>query len=95
MGESCGETVQPFRSKSQNTLFECMEQESPESSSGAQVEKRKQEHVTRMKLVHMIEQQEYRCKYSGIELTPETASLDHVVPVSKGHRTSFFFLQEG
>ena len=40
--------------------------------------------INRASLVKLIEQQEYRCKYSGIELTPDAASLDHIVPVSKG-----------
>jgi len=40
--------------------------------------------MNREHLVKMIEDQEYKCKLSGIELTPNTASLDHVIPVSKG-----------
>lgn len=35
-------------------------------------------------LVKLIEKQGYRCAISGVELTPELASLDHIVPVSKG-----------
>jgi CRISPR/Cas system Type II protein with McrA/HNH and RuvC-like nuclease domain len=31
-----------------------------------------------------LRQQNFRCAYSGTELTPETASLDHILPVSKG-----------
>jgi hypothetical protein len=40
--------------------------------------------VTQSFLVKLIEKQGYRCAISGAELTPEIASLDHVVPVSKG-----------
>jgi hypothetical protein len=40
--------------------------------------------LNRSYLVALIEEQGYRCKLSGIELTPETAALDHIVPVSKG-----------
>jgi hypothetical protein len=28
--------------------------------------------------------QGYRCYLTGLELTPETAALDHIIPVSKG-----------
>jgi hypothetical protein len=40
--------------------------------------------LNRSYLVALIEEQGYRCKLSGIELTPDTASLDHIIPVSKG-----------
>jgi hypothetical protein len=40
--------------------------------------------LNRSYLVALIEEQEYRCKLSGMELTPEIAALDHIVPVSKG-----------
>lgn len=32
----------------------------------------------------MIESQAYLCAISGWSLTPETASLDHITPVSRG-----------
>lgn len=32
----------------------------------------------------LVEAQGYRCVFTGQELTPETASLDHIVPVSEG-----------
>jgi 5-methylcytosine-specific restriction endonuclease McrA len=35
-------------------------------------------------LMNRLRQQEFRCALSGIELTPETARLDHIVPVSQG-----------
>ena len=40
--------------------------------------------LTRTYLVDLIKRQQYRCSLSGIELTPETAALDHVVAVSNG-----------
>jgi hypothetical protein len=40
--------------------------------------------ITQSFLVDLIEKQQYRCAVSGIELVPEIASLDHIVPVSKG-----------
>jgi len=36
--------------------------------------------LLRMKL----EEQEFRCVYSGRELTPDACSLDHITPLSKG-----------
>jgi 5-methylcytosine-specific restriction endonuclease McrA len=35
-------------------------------------------------LMAMIESQGYRCAYSGRELTPETATVDHRLPISRG-----------
>ena len=32
----------------------------------------------------LIEKQKYRCALSGVELTPETAALDHIVPITDG-----------
>lgn len=40
--------------------------------------------VRQSDLMAMVEQQQYRCALSGIELTPQTAALDHIVPVSRG-----------
>jgi 5-methylcytosine-specific restriction endonuclease McrA len=35
-------------------------------------------------IMGMIETQGFRCALSGRQLTPETASLDHIVPLSRG-----------
>jgi 5-methylcytosine-specific restriction endonuclease McrA len=35
-------------------------------------------------LMQLLRLQECRCALTGIELTPETARLDHVIPKSKG-----------
>lgn len=40
--------------------------------------------VTARRLLHLLQQQHYRCALSGRELTPDNCSLDHVVPVSRG-----------
>jgi hypothetical protein len=32
----------------------------------------------------MLERQQYRCALSGRKLTPQTASLDHIVPIRDG-----------
>lgn len=34
--------------------------------------------------MNLVEEQNYRCALSGRELTPETASIDHVVPIARG-----------
>jgi len=35
-------------------------------------------------LMAMLEKQEYKCALSGRPLTPETASIDHILPICKG-----------
>ena len=40
--------------------------------------------VTSAGIRSILERQGYRCALSGEELTPETCSLDHIVPLSKG-----------
>lgn len=40
--------------------------------------------ATAIELKNKVEQQRYRCALSGRKLTPETAQLDHQVPVSEG-----------
>jgi 5-methylcytosine-specific restriction endonuclease McrA len=40
--------------------------------------------VTTDNVLRLIEWQHYRCALTGRALTPETASLDHIVPVRSG-----------
>lgn len=40
--------------------------------------------VTAKMIMELIERQQFRCALSGRLLTPETASLDHMVPLSRG-----------
>lgn len=40
--------------------------------------------VTAKQILGLIEKQGYRCALSGRQLTPETASLDHIEPLSRG-----------
>jgi CRISPR/Cas system Type II protein with McrA/HNH and RuvC-like nuclease domain len=35
-------------------------------------------------LLSLVERQGMRCAYSGRALSPETASIDHIIPVSRG-----------
>ncbi len=42
------------------------------------------ETVTAKQVFDLVEQQQYRCALSGRKLTPETASLDHIVPLGRG-----------
>lgn len=44
----------------------------------------KAEKATADELKRMVEKQEYRCALSGVKLTPDTAQLDHIVPLSEG-----------
>ena len=39
--------------------------------------------VTGKQLKLLLEKQEYRCAYTGELMTPETASLDHVIPLGR------------
>ncbi len=40
--------------------------------------------ITSAKLLELLERQERRCALTGRALAPETASLDHIIPVSAG-----------
>ena len=40
--------------------------------------------VTAKMIFELIERQNYQCALSGRQLTPESASLDHIVPLSRG-----------
>lgn len=44
----------------------------------------KNEKVTAKALLKLIEAQSHKCALSGVDLTPENASLDHIVPLSAG-----------
>lgn len=39
--------------------------------------------VTAKMIMRMIEQQQFRCALSGRTLTPESVSLDHIIPLSR------------
>lgn len=47
----------------------------------------------RKQLRDLIESQEYRCALSGIKLSPDTAEVDHKIPVSVGGDHSIENLQ--
>lgn len=40
--------------------------------------------ATAKELMQLIEKQNYKCALSGIDLSPQVAELDHIVPRSKG-----------
>lgn len=42
--------------------------------------------VTAHEVVRLLEDRDYRCALSGRELAPETAALDHVMPIARGGR---------
>ena len=58
-------------------------QETP-SASEKDAAPRGQTRVTAKRLLELLKRQDYRCALSGVELTPETASADHIVPVQRG-----------
>ena len=39
---------------------------------------------TAKRIRRMIEMQDFRCAMTGIDLTPDDANLDHIVPVAAG-----------
>jgi len=39
--------------------------------------------ISAKQVMAMVERQQFRCAISGRELTPETASLDHITPLSR------------
>lgn len=49
--------------------------------------------VRQSDLMKLVESQQYRCALSGIELTPETAALDHITPVAIGGEHAIANLQ--
>jgi 5-methylcytosine-specific restriction endonuclease McrA len=44
----------------------------------------KVETITTKQILALLEKQQYRCAVTGWMLTPETASIDHRIPYSKG-----------
>ena len=48
------------------------------------VGKQKRKKANSKQLLELIESQQYRCALSGIELTPDSAALDHIEPLSNG-----------
>lgn len=48
---------------------------------------------TRKKLEALIEKQEYKCAITGLLLTPDTASCDHIVAIKKGGQNAMSNIQ--
>jgi len=44
----------------------------------------KKKTITAKQVLELVKQQGFRCPISNRELTPETASLDHIVPLGRG-----------
>jgi len=42
------------------------------------------QNITATEVVELVQRQGYLCAISGRKLTPETASLDHIIPFSRG-----------
>jgi 5-methylcytosine-specific restriction endonuclease McrA len=61
------------RTRQATTESECAPKEKGASNS-----------VKWSEIKQLVESQEYRCALTGLPLTPATASLDHVIPLSRG-----------
>jgi 5-methylcytosine-specific restriction endonuclease McrA len=60
-----------------------------DGGSGLQVRPQTEERECSAKIkgsqiLELIEMQDYRCNLTGVQLTPQTASIDHKEPLSKG-----------
>lgn len=42
------------------------------------------ENITSKQIMALLEKQKYKCALTGWDLTPETASIDHIIPLAKG-----------
>jgi 5-methylcytosine-specific restriction endonuclease McrA len=42
------------------------------------------EKITAQRLLNLLRLQDFRCALTGIPLSPDTAALDHIVPISRG-----------
>lgn len=40
-----------------------------------------------MEVLKLLKRQKYRCALTGEKLAPDTASLDHIIPVSRGGKS--------
>jgi hypothetical protein len=65
-------------------LGELMYQAGSGGQSGPTPPQKPRAVISRIALLGLIENQGYRCAMTGRQLTPETASLDHKVPLSRG-----------
>lgn len=43
-----------------------------------------EQRATAAEMLAILKRQQYRCALSGRQLSPETAQIDHIVPISKG-----------
>lgn len=52
--------------------------------SGSVFNPKADDKVSRKELMRLVKSQEFRCALSGLEITPESSELDHIIPYSKG-----------
>ncbi len=52
-------------------------------------EYQKPKHTMRLSKRNIFLRDRYRCQYCGVEVTDQTATLDHVLPQSKGGKTTW------
>lgn len=64
-----------------------------ESSQGRRGMSARKGNVSRTELFTQLERQRYRCALSGLELTVDNATADHITPVQKGGETKIENIQ--
>ncbi len=81
-------------SKRKNTpqQMEKMVQQREQEPADESIKKRKRS-IKARELFELLENQEYTCALSGVELTPENVSCDHIVALEKGGRHDISNLQ--
>lgn len=64
-----------------------------EQKSTREVSKKRTRSIKAADLFKLLEKQEYICSLSGVELTPENVSCDHIVALEKGGKHDIANLQ--
>jgi len=54
------------------------------TTRGLKIKMKSESSVTAKRLMEILQKQNFICPISGRALTPETASLDHIIPLSRG-----------
>ena len=89
----CDESVrQPSQCKNSSNEVETMVQQRQQQYAQKNVKKRNRS-IKAADLFELLEKQQYLCSLSGVELTPENVSCDHVLALEKGGKHDVSNLQ--